>query len=354
MDAIGLSRSADYRSEYVGDLERAVAAFDQALGLEPTHLGALRERGLALASLGQHEAALDSFVAAVAQEKDPALLLAAAQSLSRLKRHEEALKTFEQVLELSPADEEARFGRADTLMALGDFEQGLLAWDLVLQAPDNKTLDLHGRKVRVLTADFRRTHALVARAVALAQLGNPGALAAFRELLESGAEQLFGPSKPVAFLEALRTFDVARTALRAWIDAHASEPSTWRRAGDLWFEAHQPQESIAAWERLIALAPDAQAWFGKAEAHVQAGQLSHAISAYERALRLWPQFSGAAARLQVVTAQRDAGRWIVMHHDSYSRDDTEVGEFATKAEAEAERAQLHASTGDHYWLVPVA
>ena len=287
MKAIALSRSADYHSEYIGDLESGVAAFDEALGLEPTHLEALRERGLALALLDRHEAALDSFVAAAAQVKnDPELLLAVAQSLVKLRRHDEALKAFEQVLALSPGDEEARFGRADTLMALGDFENGLRAWDLVLEAPDNKTLALHGRTVRVLTGDFRRTHAHFSRALSLAHLAHPGALAALREVFDSVADQLTGPSKPLAFLDALRTLEVVRTAFRGWIDAHAKEPNTWRRAASTWFEAHRTTESIAAWDRLISLAPDAQAWFGKAEAHVQAGQLSVAIHAYEGSLQL--------------------------------------------------------------------
>ena len=286
-------------------------------------------------------------------KNDPELLLAAAQSLMKLRRHEEALEAFEQVLVLRPGDEEARFGRADELMALGNFEKGLLAWDLVLAAPDNKTLALHGRTVRVLTADFRRTHAFLSRARALAALEHPAAQAAFRDLLETAADQLSGPSKPAAFLEALQTFEVARAAFRSWVDAHASDPSTWRQAADIWFEAQRTTDSIAAWDMLIAHAPDAQAWFGKAEAHVQAGQLSLAISAYERSLALWPGFLGAAARMKVVEAQRDAGRWAVRRHNNYSRDDSEAGEFATKAEAEAHRAHLQDGSDDHYWLVPV-
>ena len=41
-----------------------------------------------------------------------------------------------------------------------------------------------------------------------------------------------------------------------------------------------------------------------------------------------------------------------MRHDSYAREDNEVGEFATKAEATAQLAALKASSDEHYWLVP--
>jgi superkiller protein 3 len=359
MKAIGLSRHADYGSEYRDDLESAVAAFDEALGLEPDHLGALRERALALAQLGQHEAALDSFVAAAAQAKtDPALFLAAAQSLVKLHRHDEALKSFDQVLHLRPGDAEALFGRSDALMALRDFTRALPAWDEVLRAPDNKTLTLQGRTVRVLTADFRRTHARLSRALALGQLERLEAMAAFREVLNSEADQLFGMTKPGAFIEALETLEVARAAFRAWIDEHASDPSTWRRAADTWLEAGRTDEALAARERLIS---DAKAWFEKAETHVQGGQLDLAIAAYERALDLWPGFSDAASRMKLVKAQRDAGRWKVMGRDTFAREDFVVGEFATKAEAEARITQLEERTAktqdeslrDSFWLESV-
>ena len=43
-----------------------------------------------------------------------------------------------------------------------------------------------------------------------------------------------------------------------------------------------------------------------------------------------------------------------MTHNSYAREDSVVGEFATKAEAQAYLTQLQASSSDHVWLAPVA
>ncbi len=318
--------------------ETAVAAFDEALGLEPGHLGALRERGLALAQLGRHEAALDSFVAAAAQTKDdPELLLAVAQSLAKLQRHAEALKSCEQVLTLRPGDEEALFGRADALMALDDFEQALPVWEAVLGA-------LKSRRARGLIADARSAHARRSRVLALGRLDRPQAFAAFCELIEVEVNQLTVPSRRDFLLQAVRRPEIAGAAFRSWIERHASEPSTWRHAEDIWFE-----KTPGGWNVVNSLA---QGWFDKAEAQVQAGELSAAIYGYERSLELHPEFS-RALRHKAVLAQRDTGRWIVMSHNAYAREDSVAGEFATKAEAAAYLAQLQASSDEHYWLAPV-
>ena len=46
--ALELARGADRVSELMGDYERAVHAFEQALALDPAHSGAIRERALTL------------------------------------------------------------------------------------------------------------------------------------------------------------------------------------------------------------------------------------------------------------------------------------------------------------------
>jgi Tfp pilus assembly protein PilF len=93
----------------------------------------------------------------------------------------------------------------------------------------------------------------------------------------------------------------------------------------------------------------AASWFDKAEAHLRAGELSHAIHGYERALELQPDFPAAKAQLKVANEQRDAGRWIVMRHDSYAREDTVIEECMTRATAEARVRELNALGEAHHW-----
>lgn len=93
----------------------------------------------------------------------------------------------------------------------------------------------------------------------------------------------------------------------------------------------------------------AEDWFQKAETHLQAGQLSHAIYAYEQALQLRPGYSDAATQLNVANAKRDAGPWLVVRHDSYAREDNVIGECATRAAAEARVKELNALGEAHHW-----
>jgi hypothetical protein len=65
MKHIGLSRHADYHSEYVGDLESAVACFERALALNADHAAAWSEKGTALAILGRHEEAAAALAEAI-------------------------------------------------------------------------------------------------------------------------------------------------------------------------------------------------------------------------------------------------------------------------------------------------
>jgi tetratricopeptide (TPR) repeat protein len=183
----------------------------------------------------------------------------------------------------------------------------LAAWEDVLRLPDNATLNMHGRTVRVLTDDFRRAQARLARATCLAQLGRAEALAAFRAVFAIDADSPHRPLTPSAVHTALRTLEVARTAFHQHIAAHANDVNTWRRAGSDWLAAQRPGEAIAAYDTLVRLAPtDPHAWFGKAEAHAQAEQLEASEAAYKKALELWPEFLGAAARLKVIQGRRSA------------------------------------------------
>lgn len=146
-----MSWHADYQSEMKADLVNAIADFDQALALRPEHVDAWFQKGLALARLGRHEA---------------------------------ALAAFEETLQRRPDDSGAWYGKAETLEALKRNAEALAAWDEVLRAPECRTMNFHARQVRIVTGDFRRVRARVSRANALARLGRRAeAVAAYREVI---------------------------------------------------------------------------------------------------------------------------------------------------------------------------
>jgi len=305
MKHIGLSHHADYHSEYVGDLEDAVACFDRTLAVKPDHAEALSEKGKALATLGRHAEAAEAFSEAIRLRPGVAeLWLERAGSLHCAARYEEALAACDTALRLRSGDAEAMLLRAESLDALQRDAEALVAWDEVLGLGDLRTMNFHGRPVRSLTADFRRLKAAIARAGVLARLGRRDeALEAFRGLLDEGVMREAIASD--AFIAALATHEAARTAYHAHI--HRDDPQAWRNAGSDFIRAGRSADALAAYEQAIRLAPDnPDGWFGKAESLVQAGQRLDAIAAYREALRVKPDYGPAAARLQRV--EKEIGR----------------------------------------------
>ncbi len=132
---------------YDADLADALESFDQAIALDHRHALAQRERGMLLARLGQHEGAMDSFIAAAnLQPVDVDLQLAAARSLHALKHFERALISYDEVLRLRAEDPDAVVGRAEALTALRRDDAALVAWDeaaKILEKKRSETGDLN-------------------------------------------------------------------------------------------------------------------------------------------------------------------------------------------------------------------
>lgn len=161
MAALELSRGADRTSEYDADLADALEYFDRAIALDQRHVQAQRERGLLLARLGQHDGAMDAFIAvANLQPVDPDLHLAAARSLHALRHFERALISYDEVLRQRDGDADASVGRAEALTSLSRGADALLAWDEAV-----RILEKMRQESGDLTFDYRAAKAREARSV---------------------------------------------------------------------------------------------------------------------------------------------------------------------------------------------
>ncbi len=214
----------------------ALALFERALAQQPTHLGALRQKGLLLALFGRHDEALDAFVTvAGVSSADADLYFEVAQSLLHLGKREGALDAFATVLRLRPDDVRTLAEYAATLMTLGRNEAALSAWDALLSRPG-----------------AHPPETWLSRARTLARLQRPEALAAFTEVLERHPRH---SPFPALFREDLRDHEPARSAFHAHLEAHAGEPAAWRRARQTWRDAGRDHEATQARDRLVALEP---------------------------------------------------------------------------------------------------
>ncbi len=83
-------------------------------------------RSIALANVGRVHEALTDIDAALAHAPDKAdYLMRRAYVLNAMDRSADAIAAYDQVLVQRPDDAEAAYGKADALLSLGDFEQGL-------------------------------------------------------------------------------------------------------------------------------------------------------------------------------------------------------------------------------------
>lgn len=162
---------------------------------------------------------------------------------------------------------------------------------------------------------------------------------AFQERLRADLAHLVPEAKRAALLRILHRDPPLPQAFKSWLDAHARE--NWSRIDDIWFG-----QSPTTWNVVTAFA---KSWFHAGEAELQRREFSYAIHSFERSLELVPEFAEATAQLKVANDQRDAGRWLVLEHDSYAREDNRVGEFPNRAAAEARVKELNALGGAHHW-----
>ncbi len=119
-----------YQNEQHFDL--AITCFEKALAMRPDDAGVLENLGFALFKQGFPEQATAAYASAVDCLRqavthapgDPDAHCKLATLLYSLNRHEEALASFNQVLELSPEYHEARIGRGMTSLITGHLESG--------------------------------------------------------------------------------------------------------------------------------------------------------------------------------------------------------------------------------------
>jgi tetratricopeptide (TPR) repeat protein len=114
----------------LGRFEEALAAYDQALTLDPDDATVQNNRGTALASLGRFEEALAAYDQAVTLDShDATFQNNRGTALASLGRFEEAMTAYDQALTLDPDYAYAHIDRGIALTVTGDFGQALVEFD---------------------------------------------------------------------------------------------------------------------------------------------------------------------------------------------------------------------------------
>jgi Flp pilus assembly protein TadD len=114
----------------VGRLEEAIASYDRAIELKPDYAYAFCNRGVVQQKLGLLPQALSSLDRAIALEPtDVVAHYNRAMVLQDCSRWQEAAASHDRAIALDPQFAEAQYNRALTLLFLGDFERGWVAFE---------------------------------------------------------------------------------------------------------------------------------------------------------------------------------------------------------------------------------
>lgn len=155
-----------------GRPEEAIAAFERALALDPTHTEAHRQLNALLFRMGRTERFLTSFDDAArrlpqsrATERD-ALLLQKADLLIHAERFEEARDCFAQLAALAPASAGPQNGLAVAYAGLGRLDAAIAAYEKSLSLqPDDLATSIRLASVLLQAGEARRALSLTDQAV---------------------------------------------------------------------------------------------------------------------------------------------------------------------------------------------
>jgi len=131
-----------------GEDSEALAAFDEAIELDPNHYRAWINRGNVLTNLQRCEEAIAAYDRAIEINRDAQLAWSnRGDALYDLERYEEAIASWDKALEIDPNDAETWYNKALTLAVnLGRLEASLSCWQksLELNDADPQTWFNHG------------------------------------------------------------------------------------------------------------------------------------------------------------------------------------------------------------------
>ena len=256
-----------------GRLSDAERLYRDVLRTSPRDFEALHLLGVLKLQQDQPEEAIRLIGAALEVDRSSAAAHAnRGRALAALKRHAEALASYEAALALSPRHAGTLSNRADTLCDLGRLAEALEGYE------------------QALAIEPRLVVALVNRGILLRDLGRPKeALASYERALAIDAKDPAAwNNRGVALhdlgleAEALASYE---RALALW---PASHDALFNR-GNALLALRRPAEALASYARLLALRPDlADAHANRGHALSDLYRFGEALASYDQALAIRP------------------------------------------------------------------
>ena len=238
-----------------GQLALALAAYEQALQLQPGHFDALHHIGILAYQAGELPVAEQFLQAALAGGARVASVHSnLGNVLKAAGRFEEALASYDRAIALDAANADAHYNRGNTLQTLGCFEQALASYDraIALQASD-------------------------------AQAWNNRAVV----------------------LQELKRFDEALESLDAVLTLNPDHAEARNNRGNVLARLGRHEDALDSFARLLACRPDyADALVNRAKVSKDLGRFDASQADLEHAIALAPELAAAHWNLGLLSLLR--------------------------------------------------
>ena len=269
-----------------GSYEAALAAYEEALRLDPSHASSLEGRAACLARLDRKVDAIDAYRRIVAKDpKNVAALRSIARLLAKDRRWRECLEAADDVIRLRPNESATLELKGDALTNLGRRPEALAAYEGAAAVdPSNENLRQKIEEVRV------DVPGLLSRALISSASGNYAqALSLFDDILDvepSNVNALIG--KAVAYRRSGKPRE-AVNCLDLVLGVQPNNASALLNRGNILLEEGELDDALDMFDRLTQLYPnDEAAWAAEGDVLVKMGRDDDALRAYTEALKLSP------------------------------------------------------------------
>ena len=285
-----------------GTYEGALAAFEDALRLEPGHILALQGKATCLLRLNRRSDAYDVYRRIIANyPKNLEAHRACVRLYAEDRRWRECLDGAENLLRVRANDSAGLELKGDALTNLGRRAEALAAYEAAAAVdPANENLRQKIEEVRV------DVPGLLSRALIASASGNyRHALASFDEILEvepSNVNALIG--KAVAYRRSGKPQE-ALNCLDLVLGVQPVNASAILNRGNILLEEGDQEGALEAFDRLTQLYPnDEEAWAAQAEVLVKMGRDDDAQRAFTEALKVSPGNEAIQRRILELAAAK--------------------------------------------------
>jgi predicted O-linked N-acetylglucosamine transferase (SPINDLY family) len=256
-----------------GQLAEAQVGCKKILKKRPNHFDALHMLGRCEYQSGNSVSAERSLRRAVLLDPQSA----AAQCdlgnvLAALRRQDEALACFDNLIAVKADFADAHFSRGNVLLGLRRFAEAIASFD------------------KTIAIDPRHVNALHSRGHALHELGRfADAIACYDSVLTVKPAHAPALSDRGAAFMNLRQSEKAIADFDLALAIDPNQTASWINRGEALLLLNRLDEALASFDRALSIDPElALAWLGRANILMVTGKLTDALAAGERALAIEP------------------------------------------------------------------